>query len=292
MSALKQLSASLPVANSQVASQQQAARDMQLQTAVQKASPTTNTAAAAQQTGAAVAQQAGDQQVEATKAGMTQQTQVGQLGQQATAAANAAEVAGLQSGSREAQIDNVQKLAAVSEEAKQEMYDSRRQFAEDELGRKFTNDRQLSDYARLRSKTDQDWADYQQRTEQLYQRKNQMLNTAYTKLATQLEYENRAINQLQDQLGKKDLTQDQQDAQRAILQKRLTQKQELERASAELQKSMARDKAKAANRQAMFQAGGTIVGAAVGTAFGGPVGGAIGASAGGAVGSMAAGIGG
>jgi hypothetical protein len=82
LSALKQLSNQLPVANKQMAQRQQATRDIQLQQAIQKAAPTGNITQTAQQTGAAMAQTAGQQAVQNTQTAMQQQGQIAQLGQQ------------------------------------------------------------------------------------------------------------------------------------------------------------------------------------------------------------------
>ncbi len=289
MSALKQLSASLPVANQRVATQQRAARDLQLQQAVQQATPAGATTQAAQNTGTAMAAQAGAQQVANTQQGIQQQGQVAQLGQQAEAQGQQARVAGLQSGAREQQMTNEQKFASISEQAKREMFDSRKQFAQDEMGRKFGNERQLADYAALKAKDAQQWADYQQKTEHLYARKSQMLQTAQAKLAQQLEHENKLINQLQDQATKKGIGERERNQILQVTEQKLKQREALRVGQIELQKAMDKQAADAANRQAMWQGAGTIVGAVVGAVASGgnPAGAQAGASLGGSAGTLA-----
>jgi hypothetical protein len=290
MSALKQISNSLPVANKKVATQQQAARDLSLQQAIGKAPATAATPAMAQQTGAAIAQQAGQQQVANVQTGLEQQSAVGQLGQQAVAQQASADIASLKQGSAEQQLSNEQKFAQISEAAKQEMFDKRKQFAEDQLGQKFSNDRQMADYVRLNAKSEQDWLDYQQKTDQLYKRKSQMLDSAFKKVAQQLESTDQILNQLKDQALKKDLSSREKHNAKKLYEQKLKERNALRQGQIDLQKSLAKEQADAANRQAMFQGVGTIAGAGVGFLAGGPAGAAVGASLGGAATSLLSGV--
>lgn len=290
-SALRQLAASLPVANKQVAQQQQAARDMQLQQAVAAAPAASPIATTAQTTGAAAAGMAGQQQVQTAEQGLQQQGQVAGLGQQAGALESQANVASLQAGAKDQQLDGIQKLAAVSEQAKQEMYDSRRQFAQDQMGQKFTNERQLSDYVRLKAGTEDQWQDYVQKSDQLYDRKTQMLTTAQQKLSSQLQFEQDAMNQIKDQMASRAMSAQERAAQQKILSDRLAQAERLRQAENNLRISIAKEAADKANRKArntaIGSAVGTVAGGVAGGVFGGPGGAVAGASVGGSLGGVA-----
>lgn len=267
MSALRQLSARLPVANQRVATGMQAARDLQLQKTV----GTAPTAAPVQQTAAAIggqqAAQAGQTQLAQVEQQAGQQQQIAFLGGQANQQANQATMFGLQQGARQQEMQNAQRLAGISEEAKQTIFDQRKQFAKDEMGRTFLNERQLADYAKLKSKSDQDYQNYAQTADQVHQ-KSQMLNeAAYRKLTQSLENDY--------ELQKMGLDQNQ------ILELHQLKKQ------AEISQQKAR--AKAANNRTMWSAGLGVAGAATGAVLvpgvGGPVGAMVGAQLGSAVGN-------
>lgn len=292
-SALRQLAASLPVANKQVAQQQAAARDMQLQQAVAAAPSAAPVASTAQNTGAAAATMAGQQQVQGAEQGLQQQGQVAQLGQQAGALQSQANVASLQAGAKDQQLDGIQKLAAISEDAKKEMYDSRRQFAQDQMGQKFSNERQLADYARMKSGSEDQWQDYVQQTDQIYDRKSQMLSSAQSKISTQLQFQQDEVNQIRDQLATRKMSEQERTAQQRILSDRLAQAERLRAAENQLKISIAKEAADKANRKARNAAIGSTVGAVAGGvagSFGGPggtvAGATIGSSVGGAAGSQ------
>lgn len=293
MSALKALSNKLPVANTQLQKQQAAARDIQLQQAVGGAAPAAATTQNAQQTATAQTQNAGQQVIQGAQQQVQQQGQIQQTGVQEQARQDQATVSGLQQGADQEKLDNVQKLAQIDQKAKQEMYDSRRQFAEDELGRKFTNERQLADYALLRSKSQEDWLQYQQQTDKLNQRNMQLLQAAQQKLSSQLEYENKAVNQLKDQALKKNLTAQQQAAAQKMLQEKLQLRNALAQKQYALAASLQKKQADAANRHAKNAAIGTVAGAVIGGALGSVVpglgtvlGASVGASVGGALGGL------
>lgn len=264
--ALQNLSNQLPVANAKVAAGQQAARDMQLQQAVAKAPVGANTTQASQQTGAAAATSAGAQMVDAAQNQVKQQGQIGAVGladQQAQAQSN---VAGLRQGARQQELDNVQKFAQVSEAAKQEMFDKQMNFTKDEQGRTFFNERQLADFARLTADNDEQFKDYAQNAEQLNKRKLQSMEHAYKITMQDLQQKQNLAEQKKDQQAQLQINQ----------------------IRKEIEEKMQRERARAANRAAAWQAGGMIVGAAAGAFVGGPAGAMAGAQLGGAAGGMAA----
>lgn len=264
--ALQNLSNQLPVANSRVAQGQAAAQQMQIQQAVKAAPAGTNSTQAAQQTGAAAAQSSGQQMIQSAEQNQKQQGQVGQLGmatQQQQAQAN---TASLQMGSREQSADNASRLARISEQAKQELYDKQMTFAKDEQGRTMFNERQLLDYAAANARDQNDYQNKAQAIEQASRRELQIAEHSYNLMNQDLEQRIRLAEQQKDQKLAMELA-------------------EMKRAAEE---EMAKKRAKANNMGAMITTGGTIAGAVVGGIYGGPAGAAAGASVGGALGGMAA----
>ena len=146
------------------------------------------------------------------------------------------------------------KLDKIEKGAKQRLVDAEMQFKEDSFGRKMLTERQLIDWANTKALGEQDWANFQQRTEQLHKRKIAMLEASFKKL-----------EQLEIQAYKKDA---------AALDRQT--REALAKAKANLERKLQKEKAKAANTSALIS-GMSTVGAVAGTAIGGPMGGAGGA---------------
>lgn len=264
MKALQNLSSALPVTNQRVAQGQAAARDIQLQQAVQKAPPKANITQAAQQTGASSAQQTSQQLVERAGQQIQQQGQIGQLGAQEQGRAADAKTFGLSQGAKEEAMGNVQKLAQISEEAKQEVYDQQMSFEKDEAGRALFNDRQLADYAKLNAQDDEQYKNYAQQSDQLSKRKLQAM-----------EHASNVVNA--------DLNQRYMEAKQKGDQKTMLEVNQIKK---DMEEKIQKERNKAANRQAAWTAGGAIIGGVAGAIFGGPAGAAAGASVGSAAGGM------
>jgi hypothetical protein len=271
MSALRNLSAQLPVANQKVAAGQQAARDIQLQRAVKAAPVSAPVTTTAQTTGAAAATQAGQQAVQGATQAVQQQGQVGQIGLAEQGREAQARTASLSLGANEQKMDNVQRLARIDERLKKELYDDNMSFQKDELGRTIFNERQLSDYARSNARDDQQFQNYAQQAEQISKRTLQAMEHAYRLVEQDLNQKYMTAKQSKDQKTQ----------------------MEVERMKAEARAAMEKAKNKAANRAAAWQAGGTIAGTVAGGILGGgPQGATAGGGAGGALGGAIGGIGG
>lgn len=246
----------------------------------------------AQTMGASLAELQGKKQLQRTQ---TQAQQVQQTGQQglATQQEQARQrVQTAQAGAQQSQIDAVSQLANISQQAKQEIYDSRKQFASDELGRKFSNDRQLADYAKLTARNEEQFRNYQQNLEIALDRKRQLLNTALTKITSQREFENTTIEQLRDQMSQGRIRGRELEVARTNLAKKLDQAKRLAELEVQMRRQIAEEQAKSRNRLAAAQAIGRIGGAVIGGVVGGyftagtgtAAGAALGASAGSAIG--------
>lgn len=270
MTALRNLSKQLPVANQRLAQGQAAARDLQLQQAVAKAPVAAPVTSTAQQTGGALAQQAGAQQSQAAQQGVQQAGQVGQLGLAESARQQQADIASQQAGVREQQMGQAERFAKLNEGLKKQLYDDQMKFQKDELGRTQFNEVQLADYARANAKSDEQLRNYSQRAQQLSKRKQQMMEHAHKMVMADLDHKHKMAEKSKDQ--------------ESIV--------EIEMMKRGANEQMAKQAAKAANTAAMWQTGGTIAGGVAGAVFGGPAGAAIGAQVGGAVGGLLGGGGG
>lgn len=270
MAALDSIMSNMPIANARRQEQQKAAADLQLQQAVAKAPPKT-APAVAQQVGAAAAQNAGAQAIDAAKQNIQQSQQVGQLALQQKQSDIQNNIAALKRGVESQQMRDEREFANINEQAKQEMFDNRMQFQTDEMGRQFLNERQLADYAVSHARDVEQLRNYSQDAEQLYSRQMQSLEAAQNKINQELQFQNSLSIQQQDQVVKRQLVE----------------------AKAALDRKIARDKANAANRSGVFSTvvgvAGAAAGAYAGSFVGQPVAGAmIGYQAGSAIGNYAA----
>lgn len=186
LKALRSLAANLPVANQRVAQGQKAAQDLQLQQAVKAAPTSTPVAATAQATGASMAQTAGEQQAKSAEQSAQTGQQIGQVGLAEQGRAGQEKVASLQAGQKQQEMDSLSRLAGISEQAKQELYDQQMQFKKDEAGRTLFNTRQLADYAVTSAKNDEELKNYQQNMELASKRKAELMDAAYNKLKEEL----------------------------------------------------------------------------------------------------------
>jgi hypothetical protein len=159
-------------------------------------------------------------------------------------------------------------LARIGKDIKQKIFDARMTFDRDELGRSFSNDRQLADYTIANAKSEQEAQERLQQIQQASQRSIQLTEIALAEVEQRMKQEFRKGEAEKDFAHQKELA-------------------ELRKA---LQDKLRKEQADAANKAAMWQAAGTIVGAGIGTMAGNPVmGAAIGGGVGTAVGGTPAG---
>lgn len=242
MKALQNLAGNLPVASQRIATGQNAARQIQLQQAVKAAPVGGATIAPAQETGAALATNAGQQAIQNAQNQLQQQGQIGQLGIAEQGRQNQAELASLQAGSRQQAMDETQKFAALNEGLKKQLYDDTMQFQKDELGRTVFNERQLADYARLNAQSDEQFRNYEQSTKLASKRKLQLLEQAYSMIEEDLRQQYAEAEQRKDM-----------DAKRYIMTQQKKAEQEIQRA-----------RNNAANQAMAWKAAGGVVTAAIG----------------------------
>jgi hypothetical protein len=268
---LQKLSLSLPQKNQQLAQGQQQARQIQLQEQIKQANPYGGPQVA-QQMGAQQAQQAGKIQLESQQKGQQQSQMIGQMGLEQQARAQRETGAQQQLALGANQRDTANRLAGLSSGLENQLLNDQLQFQRDQAGQTVMNDRQLMDYAALKSRNAEEYSEYAQAANQMAQREIQLLEASYRKIS-------QALNQNYIKKGKP-LDQ--------ALRKELAEKKQA------TEKAIQKKKNAAANRSAMFRAGGAILGAVVGTIAAPGAGTAAGATAGASIGeglgSIAAGI--
>lgn len=266
LSPLAAVAKSMPVANQRRQQQLKAANDLQVQQAVQKASTAAPVQQSAQNVGAAVQQNTGQQMIQQAQAGLQQNQQIAGAGIQQQTQQLRSTLEGLRGGLETQKMADVERLAALSADAKREVLDSRMNFERDEMGRTFLNERQLADYLRLNARSDEQVRNYAQAAQMVHDRKIEMLQTAARQVEARMKYEAAQNAQFLDSEAAKEM---------------LAYEAELKRLAAE-------EAAILQKKQEEAGMAGGIIGAVIGGYAGGPKGATAGYSAGQGVGRTAA----
>ena len=265
MALINALANSMPVANQKLQNQRKAAADLQLQQAVAAAPAAAPVQPSAAALGGASAQAIGTKQVAAAQQNVQQQANLGATAIADKAAQIQNNLTSVKQGIQQQQLGAEERFGNLSMQAKQQMFDSRKQFAMDENGRKFLNERQLLDYARASGIKDEQFRNYAASAEQAHRRNLQTLDVADQKIKAAL---------------KQAFATNEQGKNQELI-------RELSQRKADMEKRIADAKANAANNRGMWVAAGTVAGAVVGSIVPG-AGTAAGAAIGGALGGMAA----
>ena len=165
------------------------------------------------------------------------------------------------------QMENNSALDGLGMNLRQEYVDSVMKFKKDEIGRSVFNERQLADWAALKARNEEEFAEYEQSVLQAIEKKNRIMEQAFKIVSQKLEQDSTAAEQRQDQEAKLKI---------AAIQK-------------DLQKRQSDARKKAAKSAMLFTTGGTILGAIAGSVVPG-AGTAAGAAAGAAIGGAAGGL--
>jgi hypothetical protein len=256
------------MANQQIASGMQQARETQLQQTIgqmtpeQAATPRLAQSMGAQQAAQASAIQLGAQQ-------KTQQSAV-VAGQQAIVQDKIQKQQELFTRSQALSQKNrylENELARISQSAKDKLLDQQLSFKRDELGRTVWNERQLADYKIATAKDEEDFRNYQQEASNLSERRMKMLQMAQRKLEQVLEQGYISTNQKLDQASRLKIVE----------------------TVAALKRKQARESARQSSNMGMWSGAGTIVGAGIGfvASGGNPYGAVVGAQIGQGVGTAA-----
>lgn len=161
-----------------------------------------------------------------------------------------------------------QDLAKLGNGIKEQLIDSRLAFEKDEMGRKFSNDRQLADYVASTAATQQEFQQKMRGLVQISKNEEVMMNALRDRLLT-IQKQGYIEKQ-----GDLDAETNKQLAQMAV----------------DAKIKAAKAKAKTSNRIMQAQAVGSVLGAVAGGFIGGPAGAAAGATLGGAAGTVLNGL--
>jgi len=260
---LNKLAAAIPMANQQIASGMQQARETQLQQTIGQMTPEqAATPRLAQNMGAQQAAQASAIQLGAQQ--KTQQSAV-VAGQQAMVQDKIQKQQELFTRSQALSQKNrylENELARISQSAKDKLLDQQLSFKRDELGRTVWNERQLADYKIATAKDEEDFRNYQQEASNLSERRMKMLTMAQKKLEQILEQGYISTNQKLDQASRLKIVE----------------------TVAALKRKQARESARQSSNMGMWAGAGTVVGAVAGAMIAGPGGYAAGAAVGAQIG--------
>lgn len=248
-SKLQALQSAMPVANQRAARGIQQAQSLQLQQAA-AAAPATPQAGgyrAAQQQGADVTQAAGQAAVETAGQQLAKQAQVGELGLAEQARGERGRLAEQEMAARKEAADTDTRLAQLGESNKQQIWDSRIDFARNQANQKFLNQRQMADLAMTKAKDVEGFKDYQQQVQQGVEKRLQMMDIAFKKVSQALEQEYRKGKSQADRAQQEYLMQLKRDMEEAI----------------------ARERESASKNALMWKAGGMALAAGITVASGG-----------------------
>lgn len=262
---LRTLADQVPAANQQVAQSLQQGRLTSMQSQVGATPAAAATSTNAQNMGTEQAASTGNIQINQAK---TNQAQLGQVAQQGVAEgqqANQAAKAGQQLALAGTERDNAARITNLSETSKNELLDKQLDFSKSQAQLGYLNQRQLADWAVTKAKSASDLKDYQQMSQEMSDRKVEMLQAAHNKIMQEMENNNRS------QVVKLD-----NDTTMA-----------LEQHKKDIEVAIAKAKADAKNQATIWTMAGGIVGGVVGGIYGGPTGAGVGYAAGSGLGAMA-----
>ena len=156
--------------------------------------------------GAAVAGEAGKQQVSQASQMVESAGQMAKLGQQETALAGGEKLGGMQLAAQKESLGQAERLAALDNSAKREVFDSQLQFKKNTADQTQFTQRQLLDYAKVNAKSDEEFKTWSQRTQQASRRNIQVLETINNRLAEALSADYSKGKQKLDQQSRLELT--------------------------------------------------------------------------------------
>jgi len=165
-------------------------------------------------------------------------------------------------------IQDKQDIAELEAAVGEQIFNSRKNFAEDEMGRKFMETRQLADWTVSNAVSKEDFVSKMQIVEQEHVKKMNLLKAINLKLERELGQEAAAFEQGLN----------------------LEHKKKLVEAKAKVEKQIAESEADAANTRSIIQGAFTVGGAIIGGLTAGPVGAGVGGTVGAGLGNIFSGI--
>jgi hypothetical protein len=261
----------MPLQNPALQAQQKA--DLQLQQAASTMGAQTLTPQKAQiqQAATQVAQVRNQEQTKAVQQNVQQAAQTRSLQDNEERMAKVKETMAAKQKVQADSLKNAADLDALGLNLKSQYVDNVTKFKKDELGRTIMNGRQLSDWAVLKAKNEEEYAEYEQMMLQAIEKKQAVMDHAFKVVSQHLDQEFQKAEQAKDS---------------AYLEQISVIKQNLEKQRSDAKHKAARD-------SSLWVTGGTVIGTVAGGiigAFAGGVGAAPGAAIGGSLGAAAGGL--
>ena len=173
----------------------------------------------------------------------------------------------------DSQMKNNAAVDSLQMNMQQKYVDEVKKFQKDEIGRTVFNTRQLSDWAAMKAKNEDEYSNYEQMMLQALEKKNAIMDHSFKVISQHLDQEYQKAEQAKDNVMKEQIMDIRND----------------------IAKKAAAAKKKAAQNAMIWQTAGTVLGTVAGMVLAAPTGGlsvaagaSIGAGLGGAAGSVAA----
>jgi hypothetical protein len=194
-----------------------------------------------QQAATQVAQVKGQEQLKATQQNVQQAQQERQVQSNANKVAKVQEIMKSKQKVQADTLKNSELLDGIGMNLRNEYVNKVKEFKKDELGRALLNTRQLSDWAALKARNEEEYAEYEQMMQQALEKKQAITEQAFKVVSQELNQQWAAAEQAKDQAAMEQIA--------AI--------------KAEIARKQAEAKKKAAGDSALWSIGASVAGMAV-----------------------------
>lgn len=198
-----------------------------------------------QQAATQVAQVKGQEQLKATQQNVQQAQQDRQLQANANKLTKVQEIMKNKQAVQAETLKNSEQLDAIGMNLRNEYVTKVKEFKKDELGRTVLNSRQLSDWAALKARNEEEFAEYEMIMQQALEKKQAVTEQAFKVISQELNQQWVAAEQAKDQVAQ----------------------ERIAGIKAQIEKARAGARKKAARSAAMWSIGGTLLGMAAGAAI-------------------------
>jgi hypothetical protein len=229
------------------ATQAQQSADLQLQQAGQQMAQSglTPQKTQIQQAASQVAQVKGQEQLKATQQNVQQAAQERQLQANSNKINKVKEIMQSKQKVQQETLKNTDLLDGIGMNLRNKYVDQVKQFQKDELGRSLMNTRQLSDWAALKARNEEEFAEYSDMMQQALEKKQAITDQAFKVISQELSQQFAIAEQAKDQATMEEI---------GAIKKRI-------------QEAQIKAKKDAANKSAMWTTVGTVVGIAAAVAI-------------------------
>lgn len=198
-----------------------------------------------QQAATQVAQVKGQEQLKATQQNVQQAQQERQVQSNANKVAKVQEIMKSKQKVQADTLKNSELLDGVGMNLRNEYVNKVKEFKKDELGRALLNTRQLSDWAALKSRNEEEYGEYEQMMQQALEKKQAITEQAFKVVSQELNQQWAAAEQSKDQAAM----------------------EQIAGIRASIKKAQEDARKKAAGESSMWAIGGTVLGLIAGAAI-------------------------